>query len=237
MEEEMTATDNAHPSQGDPASHSVVAEIQARFRGPGGYYNIGNLIGLFTGVTLQLTTPATSGLAGTDAVVAHFVGSPATVALTTATIIFLISGEVYHRAWRAANAPDAHLNRLADLLSAAGTVALVISLIYLGQPVLAVFTGLLIVLGKLGSAVFGDDPDAVPFWPSSWPNLFRWMVLAGRVPGIAAASLELWNQLGTGNLGPSITQPAVMVLCHLLWIWADFLLFQGSRATARPQPA
>ena len=229
----MTVTDNAAPSRGDPASHGVMAEILSRFRGPGGYYNIGNLIGLFTGLALQLTDAATWGLAGTDVVVAYFVGGPATLALTIATIIFVISGEMYHRAWRGNDAPNA--NRFAALLSAVGGAALAISLFYLGQPILAIFTGVLIVLGKLGSGVFGDAPDAVPFWPRDRPDLFRSMVLAGRIPGMAAAGLELWHQMGTGPSALSAIQPVVMVLCHLLWMRADILLFQVSRTVAQPQ--
>ncbi len=233
----MTSTVNAAASRGDPLSRSVTAEILSRFRGPGGYYNVGNLIGLFSGLALQFATAATSGLSGTDVVVAYFVGSPATVALTGATLIFLVSGEMYHRAWRHGTVPDAGLNRLADLLSAAGGAALAVSLLYLGQPMLAIFTGLLTVLGKAGSAVFGDNAEAVPFWPSDWPDLFRSMVLAGRVPAVAAASLELWHQLSTGTGGVSVLQPAVLVLCHLLWMRADFLLFQGSKASVEPEPA
>lgn len=233
----MSVTDNAALSRGGPASHGVVAEIVSRCRGPGGYYNIGNLIGLCTGLTLQLTTAGTSGLTGTDLIVAYFVGSPATLALTIATIIFFISGEMYHRAWRGPDAPNANLNRFADLLSASGGAVLAISLFYLGQPVLAIFTGVLIVLGKLGSGVFGDAPEAVPFWPRDWPDLFRSIVLVGRIPGMVAAGLELWHQMATGALALSVIQPAVMVLCHLLWMRADILLLQGSRTVALEQRA
>lgn len=230
----MTITVNAAASRGDTGSRGVTAEILSRFRGPGGYYNVGNVIGLISGLALQFAAAATSGLSGADVVVAYFAGSPATVALTAATLIFLISGEMYYRAWRG-NGPDGDLNRLADLLSAAGGVALAISLLYLGQPMLAIFTGLLVVFGKLGSAVFGDEGNAVPFWPWDWPDLFRSMVLAGRLPAIAAAGLELSHQIGIGGGAPSIIQPAVLVLCHLLWMRADFLLFQSSKAAAESE--
>jgi hypothetical protein len=235
MEEDMTVTDDTALSHSsEPASAGLAGEILSRFRGPGGYYNIGNLIGLLTGLALQVTTAATSGLAGSDVAVAYFVGSPTTLALTAATIIFLISGEMYHRAWQGNDAPNVDLNRFADLLSAAGAAVLAISLFYLGQPVLAIFTGVLIVLGKLGSALFGDSSEVVPFWPAHWPDLFRSMVLAGRFPGMAAAGLGLWHQMGAGSVAVSAIQPAVMVLCHLLWMRADVLLFEGSKTAARP---
>jgi len=232
----MTSTANAAASRSGPLSRGLAGEVLSRFRGPGGYYNVGNLIGLFSGLALQFATAATSGLSGTDAVAAYLVGSPATVALTAATIIFLASGEMYYRAWRG-GIPDDDLNRLADLLSAVGGTALAISLLYLGQPMLATFTGILIVLGKLGSAAFGDEGNVVPFWPWDWPAPFRSMVLAGRLPAIAAAGLELGHQLGTGGAAVSVIQPAVLVLCHLLWMRADFLLFRSSRpAAAEPDP-
>lgn len=218
----MTTTLNAAPARRDPASRRVTAEILTRLNGPGGYYNVGNLIGLCSGLALQFAVTAASGRSGADIVVAYFVGSPATLALTIATLIFLVSGEMYHRAWRGGGPPDARLNRLADLLSAAGAVALAISLLLLGQPLLALFTGLLTVFGKLGSAVL--DPASVPLWPAGWPDPFRTTVLVGRFPAVAAAVLGLWRGLDTGNwIGP-----AVLVLCNLLWMRADYLLFAGS---------
>lgn len=230
----MTVSDSPEPSPDVPVARGVMAEIVSRFRGPGGYYNVGNLIGLGTGLALQLSTAATSTLTGADVVVAYFVGSPATVALTVATIIFLMSGEMYHRAWRENHSPDPDLTRLADMFSAAGGFALAISLLYLGQPMLAIFTGLLVVLGKLGSAVFGDHPESLPFWPPDWPDLFRSMVLAGRIPAMAAAGLELWHQVALGTSDLSAVQPAVMVLCHLLWIRADMLLFRSGTVASKP---
>jgi hypothetical protein len=194
--------------------------------GPGGYYNIGNLIGLATGVGLQLTSLATGGSTATEGIIAYFVGSPASVSLTIATIVFLVSGEIYHRAWGGTDAPNTDLNRLADVLSAIGAVALTVSLFYLNQPLLALVTSVLIVGGKLGSAVYGDQAGMTELWPSNWPDLFRSMVLAGRIPGTAAAALELSHQLGAGGPLAATIQPAVMVLCHLFWIRADILLFR-----------
>ena len=70
----MTITVNAAASRVDPVSRGVIAEILSRFRGPGGYYNVGNVIGLVSGLALQFATAATSGLSGADVLVAYFTG-------------------------------------------------------------------------------------------------------------------------------------------------------------------
>lgn len=218
----MTTTDNIADSRsGTRPAHTLRHAIASRLTGPGGYYNIGNIIGLATGLGLQIAAAGATG----DGIVAYFTGSPASLALTAATAIFLGSCELYHRAW-ANGRLNTDLNRLADLLSALGAVALTISLAYLNQPLLALLTALLIVGGKLGSAIYGDQPGMIDLWPSEWPDLFRSMVLAGRLAGLAAAAFELSHQLGGSGLLPVI-QPAVLVLCHLLWLRGDLLLFRG----------
>lgn len=228
----MTATDHiAAAPRGSRTFRTLRKAVVSRLAGPGGYYNIGNLIGLATGVGLPLTTLAGDGNSGTDGIVAYFVGSPASGALTIATLIFLASGEMYHRAWTGADAPRTDLNRFADLLSALGALAVMVSLAYLNQPVLAVLTGILIAGGKLGSAVYADQPGLNDLWPSHWPDLFRSMVLAGRLFGMVAAMLGLALTLGIGGPLAAATQSAVILVCHLFWIRADILLFRGKDAT------
>jgi hypothetical protein len=215
----------------------LVKAIAGRLRGPGGYYNVGNLIGLAAALATQLAT-APQGSAphgGIDAIIGYFAGSPAAVALTAATIIFLVSGETYHRAWAGRSVPDAALNQFADVLSAVGSLALAVSLVFVGQWPLAVASGLLSVGGKLGSALFGDDSSLFGFWPVSWIDPFRGAVLVGRLPAVAAVGLDLsshvlnWND---GSLLP-IIQSAVLLFCYVLWIKADLLLVAGARATVR----
>src|SRR5690606_13470367 len=116
---------------------------------------------------------------------------------TGATVIFLASGEVYHRAWDKRTVPDACLNRGGDVLSAVGAFVITLGLIFAGQSVLAVASGLLIMGGKLGSAIFGDDGGCPHFWPAAWPHPLRAAVFAGRVPGIAAAVASLAHRLAS----------------------------------------
>lgn len=77
----------------------LVAALRARVKGPGGYYNGGNALGLVVGVAIQIATvPAGSheGSAVTTAMMGYFAGSHGTVALTLATLVFFLGGEAYH---------------------------------------------------------------------------------------------------------------------------------------------
>ncbi|CAN7322550.1 hypothetical protein LJR016_001652 [Devosia sp. LjRoot16] len=99
----------------------------------------------------------------------------------------------------------------------------------LGQPLLALATGAFVVLGKLGSAVFGDDAVGPPLWPESWPDPFRLAVLVGRAPAIGAAGLDLTYQIGSGAPVIALIQPAILIVCHVLWVKADLLLLGGGK--------
>ena len=76
-----------------------------RLRGPGGLYNAGNFLGLAVGIAVQLAqAPRETSAAGA---VAHYLaGDLSGVMLTLATLIFIFSGEAYHRAWANGFPPD-----------------------------------------------------------------------------------------------------------------------------------
>jgi hypothetical protein len=211
--------------------------VTERLQGPGGYYNIGNVLGLVGSVATQLAIGAATGTgqSGLDILIGYFAGSPAAVALTGATLIFLVSGELYHRAWAGRTVPDAALNQFADALSAVGGLLLTLGLVFVGHWVLAIPSGLLVIGGKLGSALFVDDSAMFDIWPKEWVDPFRGAVLAGRVPAFAAAVLDLGGHLfRSSELGAfAPVQPAILVVCYMLWIRADYLLVAGARATVR----
>lgn len=209
--------------------------VTSRLQGPGGYYNVGNVLGLVTALVTQFAVgmQAGAGLSGLDILVGYFAGSPSAVALSSATIVFLVSGEMYHRAWTGRLVPDAALNQFADVLSAIGGLALAISLMFIDQWLLAIASGLLTVGGKLGSALFGDDRSALRFWPTSWVDPFRGAVLVGRLPGVVAAALDLGFRVLNRNDASlwMLVQPSVFLVCYLLWIKADYLLVVGAKTT------
>ncbi len=210
--------------------------LRARMRGPGGYYNIGNVLGLATGVGLQLAAMPGSGASSVwSALRQYFAGSPGAVALTGAMLIFLTSGEFYHRAWARGFPPDLRLNRIADFLSALGALALSVALIAFGQPLLAVTSGILLAGGKFGSTLACNEyapPDAVRF---AWPDRFRTAVLISRVPAILAVLAELGVVLyrfDAETPAAAVIAPLSLFVCYLLWTRADLLLF-GARARAK----
>jgi hypothetical protein len=192
--------------------------VARRTGGPGGYYNAGNLIGLLTGIVLQV------GFAPHGATVwTYLTGSASSLALTAATLIFFASGEAYHRAWAQGFPPDIKLNRFGDLTSGIGALALGVGLLMLDQPIMAATSGLLHAAGKFGSAF--HKPGASTRY--DWCYAFRVAVVASRFPAMLAAAVEFARNVMM-NAGPSAAQglaaPLTLLVCYLLWLKADWLL-------------
>lgn len=202
-----------------PSRPRLLRELAARITGPGGYYNLGNAVGLTGGLSLAAWTSGVSGAGGAaTAAAAYLAGSGSAAALTVATLIFFWSGEIYHRAWANPESPDGRLNRQGDLLSALGAVALGISLALLDLPLLAATAGALHALGKLGSALHKPGAPALPGWPLPWPDPYRSAVLLSRGPATLVAALALVAALsGTGPhaVVPALLGPGVLLLCNL----------------------
>ncbi|QND68613.1 hypothetical protein HB777_01785 [Mesorhizobium loti] len=199
-------------------------------KGPGGYYNSGNALGLIVGLTIQIATEPVGSHEGssiTTTVIDYFAGSHGTVALTLATLVFFWGGEAYHRAWARPDAPDPALNRVGDFLSGIGAIGLGIALLLLGDPLLAATSGLLHALGKFGST-FHRPGMPVALWPAAWPDPFRSAVLASRLPAMLATAVALGGTLPQAWSGGSFAALAMQVTllgCYLLWTKADLLLF------------
>jgi hypothetical protein len=240
----MTST--MHPAAGDRADWtgagfaarriSDAAEgARKRLAGPGGYYNVGNAVGLAMGIGLQVGAPGAEMQTVAAAAWDYLAGNAGAVALTLATAVFFWSGEAYHRAWAHCAPPNDALSRRGDLLSGIGALVLGVALLDLGQPVLALTAGLLHAAGKFGSAWRWRS---IPGWPSDWPNVYRSAVLASRVPAIIAAACELLWVLGTfGPFTPwnALLTPLTLLVCYLLWCRADLMLFGGSDEPVRDE--
>ncbi len=192
--------------------------LAARLQGPGGYYNAGNLIGLVAGLGLQIGVA--SGGAG-EAVAHYLAGSKSAAFLTVATLVFMVSGEAYHRAWSCGFPPDGRLNTWGDFLSGIGALALGVALLMLGQPLLAATSGLMHAFGKFGSALYRPS-DATGI---DWPRVFRVMVIVSRVPAIVAAVMELAQLFPAGD-ALAIAAPGALLVCYVLWACADVMLMK-----------
>lgn len=210
----------------------LTAATRARLSGPGGYYNIGNGLGLVMGIAIAIAVPDGTEIRADHAVLAaadYFAGSGAALALTLATLIFCWSGEAYHRAWAAGPAPDPALNRLGDHLSGIGALVLGVALCLTGEPVLAATSGLLHAAGKFGSALDLKGPASLVRWPAAWPDPYRSAVLVSRLPALIAAALAAMAALPEAMAGGPLTAvaaPATLFVCYALWAKADLLLFR-----------
>lgn len=118
------------------------------------------------------------------------------------------------------------LNRIGDLLSFVGAVALTASLVHFGDVFLAIVSGALLAGGKLGTALVPETYGATAAF-NRLPTLFRNAVILSRAPAIAALALQLFSLVSAsgGAAGfADFTGPAVMLLCYLIWARADLML-------------
>lgn len=201
---------------------STARGLLARVRGPGGLYNLGNVLGLASGVALALA--AAPGRSSARVVADYFAGSASAVAITTAMIVFLLGGEAYHRAWAHGAPPDVGLNRLGDRLSGVGALALFVGLLLVGEVVLALASGLLHAAGKFGSALDSPFTDRLK---RLRPDPFRSMVLASRLPAILLLGIATAQALAGPASAPAVLGPASLLACYLIWARADLLLFRS----------
>ncbi len=204
-------------------SEIIPRAMRFRLKGPGGLYNIGNVLGLGAGLGLQIAAGA--GQSDTSALITFFAGSRSAVALTTANLVFLWSGEIYFRAWAQGAPPNPALNRSGDILSGYGALILGLGLFLTGQHMLALFSGALHALGKFGSAWLRRPA----FWPEAWPDFYRTAVLASRIPAIGVALIGLGAWQTASSLSVLLAWSALLG-SYVLWASADLLLFRASPA-------
>jgi hypothetical protein len=203
-----------------------------RIKGPGGLYNAGNLLGLSASLAVA-AVEAPGGNVLADAVTAVWgalAGNPASVALTVATLIFLWSGEHYHRAWLSGFPPDARMNRAGDLSSGFGAVALGLGLALLADPILAVSSGGLHAAGKFGSAFGPQGNRTLMGHVFALDNIYRGLVVVSRAPAIA---ITLWQlaRIVFVDVDVALDRRLLLVTvlgCYCLWTAADLLLMQAS---------
>jgi hypothetical protein len=203
-----------------------------RLAGPGGLYNLGNAIGLAAGLLIQIESagPALTVADTARSVAAYLAGNGAALALTLATLVFFWSGEAYHRAFAGGGGPDARLLRHGDILSGIGATLLGAGLFALGDPVLALSSGLLHALGKFGSAVDFTRLGASREREAELHIALRWTVVASRVPALLVAVVGL-VAITTMPAATPAAAPMLLTLlaCYALWTLADLLLLRPAR--------
>ena len=197
-------------------------EVAQRLSGPGGLYNLGNGLGLLGGLSFHVAAAMAVGVTGWSALSDYFVGSLGATAITVAMLIFFWSGEQYHKAWAHGAPPDGRLNRLGDVSSGWGALALGLGLFLMGQPVLAATAGLMHAAGKFGSALPEWMQRRMPFGPA----VFRAVVVASRLPALAAVGLQLQSAVHLGDT-QGMAAAGLLVLCYGLWLKADVALMRS----------
>lgn len=207
-----------------------------RVAGPGGLYNLGNLIGLASGIGFALLGTQASGVDGGAVAVltGHLAGNAGAVALTIAMAVFFASGEMYHQAYTALTSDTgARRLRQADFLSGVGGLFLAVSLVYFGELWLAFTSTVLLCGGKFANALFHPDTGRVRLefmTPSGTTRLvhfdvFRMAPVLSRLPAMAGLLIAL----ATSWQNPELLRDAptaILFGCYVLWLKADLLLTQ-----------
>lgn len=198
----------------------------SRMKGPGGYYNLGNALAFGMGAAQAIRVGGTGQATDGSLLLSireFLAGSPSATAITVAMLIFFVSGEAYYRAWRQQAHPKVHLIRLGDAISALAAVFLCVSLVLIGNAALGIASTLLLLGGKLGSAL---RPGAslilrLRGMPSFDP--FRVAVVLSRVPALVGIGAGLAAGEASAAVLP---QQAILLICYALWLRADLMLFR-----------
>jgi hypothetical protein len=202
--------------------------LRARLTGPGGYYNLGNAIGLATGLIQQLAAALGGQRAEVSALGAvqdYFFGSPAATALTIAMAIFFLSGELYFRGWRPGHQPDLRLIRLGDLSSGVAALVLLVALAIIGSAWLAAASTVLLAAGKFGSAMRPGAQWRVRLGAGRTFDPLRLAVIFSRLLAMLAIMLATFSLARSSSFTLSQSAPQiVLLLCYGFWLRADVLL-------------
>lgn len=211
------------------------AAVLSRLNGPGGLYNLGNVLGFVAGlfVTFLVATESTNSVSNVLSIGMRYVaGSPAAVALATATAIFFWSGEAYHRAWSNGYPPDQRLTQLGDLSSGFGAIALGVGLYLLSNPFLAATSGLLHAAGKFGSAVGVSGELSLLGRKIDASALCRNIVLISRVPAIIATTADVFSAKAHDD-GAFALNAVAMLVCYVIWATANSMLLPRDSVVIR----
>lgn len=209
-----------------PHDHAVLAGLLSRSKGPGGLYNVGNLIALLGGfIAFNFASSPDLGIA--PVLWAYLFGSFGTSYLTLAIAIFLLSGEAYHRAWQNPSSPVVWLNRLGDLLGGIAAVILTFALASFGETTLAIVSGSILALGKFGTALVPERQDMSKS-ASVLTSSLRIMVIVSRVPAITSLGYSLVIFMIQGGDRIGATMALIMFISYWFWLCADYLLVANS---------
>ena len=209
----------------------IRSAVSGRTSGPGGLYNVGNFIALFGGFVVFYLFRAPLEQE-TSILWAYLFGNVATSCLTLSILLFFLGGEAYHRAFDGETNRNQNLVKLGDFLSGIAAVVLTLALVQFGETRFAIAAGLLLAGGKFGSVIFPDKPGESS-GTMGVPYAFRMMVVASRLPSIAALGITLYNYAFRGGDLTDTMLAMILLICYLLWLAADCLLIALSRTSQK----
>ena len=204
----------------------MLRRIGIRLADPGALYNLGNVLGFAVGlaVALGMSESGDVNLTYWDRAMAHVMGGPAALALSSATAVFFWGGILYGRAWSNGSLTDPELNRWGDVLSGVGAAVLGVGLMLLGNPWLAASAGAMHALGKFGSALAGTETSQRALVSERAGAFFKDLVLISRVPAILAAVVALWGEFTIPQSTQGLLLPLTFAACCIIWATADWML-------------
>jgi hypothetical protein len=193
--------------------------LRARLQGPGGLYNAGNAFGIVTGLAFYMAAAGT-GESAFDVTAFYFFGSVSAVAITVARVLFIISGELCYHAWKYGFPPAPRPTFLGDFLSGTAALILGFGLFILGEPVLAMASGVMQAIGKFGTALDSDKSNA------RRQMMWRLIVFFSRFPALALCTMAVARAAPSALDGTWLpaAEAASFLVCYLVWLRADWLL-------------
>jgi hypothetical protein len=193
--------------------------LRARMHGPGGLYNFGNAFGISTGLAFYVAA-ATAAQSTLEVTAFYFFGTISAVAITLARLLFIASGELYFHACKAGFPPAPRLTFLGDFLSGVAALTLGFGLFILGEPILAMASGLMQALGKFGNALDTGKTN------TRRQMAYRLIVFSSRFPALILCALALTRALPAALEGAWLpaAEAASFLVCYLIWLRADWLL-------------
>jgi hypothetical protein len=213
------------PPAGPAPLRRLRQTVGSRLTGPGGLYNLGNTIVVFTGIGLQLAAARDSGGGLAGAVHGYFFGSPEATVMTFAIALFILAGELYHRAWRDPEHLDRRLIWRGDLVCGFAAAAFTVALVMIGETVLALLGGAMLTAGRFGLVML-----PVRLLRGGWDRLLRRMVALSRAPSLLSVALALVALVRGGAPAIELVAPLVLFGCLLIWLRADLMFERLARA-------
>lgn len=132
---------------------------------------------------------------------------------------FSLGGFAYSSAWGRDESSSPKLGKAGDIISGFGAALFTVGMYLAGHPMIATF-GLLIVVGKLGSAVAVSSSRRQGIRERGPASDFKDLTVLGRFAMLAVVMTGLFEALASLHAGAALVLLATAIAC-LFWLTAD----------------